>query len=450
MKKIYTIIGAIAITSASIAQSGLNISRPIHTDKVTMDAKTKARFNSNNVLVQKVAGGPFITQIDPIEQVMTQKTIDITSASPQEDIFISGIHQDSVTKFSSSSSTRQISDIFAGTVMDPRSIYLQASYTGIVSNADSYTLDSLFILGSYRKVTADVDTLYTYVVWSDTTATNVFTKMNTTSVWVAPISTWRKSLLGPKVTGAVGASGNKVKAGAPATNMRLIKYVLTNQDSVGVSGRIRYIGMSVGAPIVIPAGNVVSAFFTFAPGGTYTGTDISYSLGGSAQTVNGFAYALWSQSSPAVAAVSDYVNYQVDPTTLTMGVSYDKNQRHAKYSATFNNNILGDLTTAPVIVYSIYGNSTVSVKELEANGVLLGQNVPNPSNGESTVSYKLAKDVSSVVFTVTDVMGRVISSEKTSTTAGVHTVKLNSYSAGIYYYTINVDGKSATKKMIVQ
>jgi FAD synthase len=54
------------------------------------------------------------------------------------------------------------------------------------------------------------------------------------------------------------------------------------------------------------------------------------------------------------------------------------------------------------------------------------------------------------MFTVTDVMGRVVSSEKAASTIGTHTVNIGSFAAGVYYYSLNVDGKVMTKKMIAQ
>jgi hypothetical protein len=47
-------------------------------------------------------------------------------------------------------------------------------------------------------------------------------------------------------------------------------------------------------------------------------------------------------------------------------------------------------------------------------------------------------------------MGRVITSEKVATTTGSHSVKLAAYAAGVYYYSLNVDGVVTTKKMIVE
>jgi len=92
----------------------------------------------------------------------------------------------------------------------------------------------------------------------------------------------------------------------------------------------------------------------------------------------------------------------------------------------------------------------VGINELESKGFALNQNVPNPFSKDATISYQLIKDANSVTFTVTDIMGRVISSEKANANTGTHTVKLGSYAAGVYYYTLNVDGKTITKKMIAE
>lgn len=90
------------------------------------------------------------------------------------------------------------------------------------------------------------------------------------------------------------------------------------------------------------------------------------------------------------------------------------------------------------------------IKELEQTGVALSQNMPNPYTGSSVVKFQLAKEANSALFTVTDVTGRIVSSEKVATSTGIHTVNLGSYAPGIYYYSLNVDGNVTTKKMIVE
>ena len=81
----------------------------------------------------------------------------------------------------------------------------------------------------------------------------------------------------------------------------------------------------------------------------------------------------------------------------------------------------------------------------------LGQNVPNPFNGTSTINYNLV-DASNVTLSVYDLTGKqVFTTGSKVETAGAHAVTIDAanFNAGIYYYTLNVDGQSLTKKMIV-
>jgi hypothetical protein len=103
-----------------------------------------------------------------------------------------------------------------------------------------------------------------------------------------------------------------------------------------------------------------------------------------------------------------------------------------------------------LISFHVIDDNPTAIKEKANNGFALGQNMPNPYKGESTVEFQLVKDAKSAIFTVTDVMGRVVSTENVATTTGTHSVKLGSYAAGVYYYSLNVDGNTITKKMIVE
>jgi hypothetical protein len=103
-----------------------------------------------------------------------------------------------------------------------------------------------------------------------------------------------------------------------------------------------------------------------------------------------------------------------------------------------------------LISFHLTDDMTTGIKESAQTDIALGQNIPNPFTKESTVKYNLIKDASSAVFIVTDVMGRIISSEKVGTTTGNHSIKLGAYAAGLYYYSLNVDGNISTKKMIVE
>ena len=414
-------------------------------------AKVKANMPATNA---KTASPVFRRQVEPIGDLMFNKGLLLDgSPSANQDLFLSPMFMDSTVIYSSSTADRTVSDHLMGTILDLKSTLLDASFTQIVNSTEGFSIDSLFIPASYVKVTPDVDTLYTWVVWGDTTQTTVWNKRLTSALWVAPISSWRTNVLGSKLSGAVGAAGNKVKSAVPATNRALVKYVLQPDDSTS-SGFFKYITVVLPTPVNIPANNLVSCFFSFVPGGaTYAPGSCIYAFQGATtpQNRNGFAPIVWGQTNPALTALADYVDHQVDLDGYNMGQSYFKQLRHLQYPASYAAHFWGDLTTAPAIVYSVYGpNAPVGVTELEKSGVALSQNMPNPFTKESVVRFTLAKDVNSAVFTVTDIMGRVVTSEKVATTTGTHSVKLGAYAAGVYYYSLNVDGVVSTKKMIVE
>ena len=79
----------------------------------------------------------------------------------------------------------------------------------------------------------------------------------------------------------------------------------------------------------------------------------------------------------------------------------------------------------------------------------LSQNYPNPFNPSTSINYNLPAD-SRVNIRIFDISGKeVYNLLDEFKTAGYHTVNFNaaSFSSGIYFYTINTDNFTATKKM---
>lgn len=82
--------------------------------------------------------------------------------------------------------------------------------------------------------------------------------------------------------------------------------------------------------------------------------------------------------------------------------------------------------------------------------ITLEQNHPNPFNPSTVISYQLAVN-SHVKLTVYDILGTeittLVNEEKS---AGKHSINFDSknLSSGVYFYTLNTDEKSFTKKMV--
>ncbi len=96
--------------------------------------------------------------------------------------------------------------------------------------------------------------------------------------------------------------------------------------------------------------------------------------------------------------------------------------------------------------------NVLSTDEIAATIGQLGQNTPNPANGSTVINYSTLQS-GSVTFEVLDITGKVVfSSYEGNQAAGSYTVELDAaqFNAGVYTYTLTVNGNQLTKKMIIQ
>lgn len=452
MKKFFLSLAFLIICGSLISQNVFNTIDHLK-EKCILPTNAKPSISISN---SDRAAGTFRLWIEPIGAVMANRGISLPpTINPNQNLFTDIIFTDSTVRIGDGTNTNKyVSEILLGSVLDPKSNYLQQSGDPIVSQADGYNIDSLMILGSYVKKTSAIDTLYTWLVWGDSANTDVFSKKMDNVTWNPPMGNWRHSIIGPAITGATSLQGNRVNAGAALGYYTLIKRVLTNSDSVGVAGHLKYISIALPTPAALLKGNIVSCFYTFVSGGSHVLGDCCYSFPGDAvtQNINGFAGAVWQQNNPAVSYLSDYVDQQVDPSSWCMGATYDKTQRYNSYPLTWSTFMPGNLVTAPAIYYSIYGTSTVGVSELETMGFALGQNTPNPFTNLTKINYQIKNVAESVTLQIFDIRGvKMFEKTQAGLQQGNYSVELNSinYSAGIYFYTLTVDGNKTTKKMIV-
>jgi hypothetical protein len=86
------------------------------------------------------------------------------------------------------------------------------------------------------------------------------------------------------------------------------------------------------------------------------------------------------------------------------------------------------------------------------NGIELHQNVPNPTNGSTTIRFELLQS-RNVAVEIRDLQGRLIDlMEQGQLPAGLHQMEYNvaKLGGGIYTYTLVADGIRLTKKMVVR
>ncbi|NNC84011.1 MAG: T9SS type A sorting domain-containing protein [Flavobacteriales bacterium] len=91
------------------------------------------------------------------------------------------------------------------------------------------------------------------------------------------------------------------------------------------------------------------------------------------------------------------------------------------------------------------------ILEFEELAVELGQNVPNPASGLTTIQYSLDESMD-LVFQLTDSQGRLISEQVLGTVApGQHFIEVDMTGAavGMYQYSLISGNKKITKRMVV-
>lgn len=111
----------------------------------------------------------------------------------------------------------------------------------------------------------------------------------------------------------------------------------------------------------------------------------------------------------------------------------------------------GDPLTLPYAleVYSLYvGN--VGVEMLNTSKFDVIQNVPNPFNGSTTIKFN-SPVAETINFSVYDMIGRQVHSNKINAVTGINTINYTSekLAPGAYFYTLTNGKNSVTKRMVV-
>ena len=81
------------------------------------------------------------------------------------------------------------------------------------------------------------------------------------------------------------------------------------------------------------------------------------------------------------------------------------------------------------------------------NGVVLGQNYPNPAKGKTVILVDFTS--SEAVFSVYNVLGKLVEQKIISTDQKRITLDVSDYNEGIYLYSIEADGQKVTKLSLI-
>lgn len=185
---------------------------------------------------------------------------------------------------------------------------------------------------------------------------------------------------------------------------------------------------------------------------------VQYSLdcGGSWKTISGISagqmatsggtvnapYIPWSSSVPNTKWVNkSFSTILLNPVT---------NKRDVKFRFWFQNDVSSG-ESQNLYIDNINVSGTVGIDEFENS---LGLAIyPNPTSSSSEVEFT-SPSSSNVNITVFDVTGRVVEKNELNGIAGItmkHTINSSNHlNSGIYFISINIDGRKVTKKLIIE
>ena len=103
----------------------------------------------------------------------------------------------------------------------------------------------------------------------------------------------------------------------------------------------------------------------------------------------------------------------------------------------------GQITKAPTA-------TAIESATAEAKSSMLYQNTPNPFNGQTTIRFQIADGAHSAYICIFDMQGKQLQRHDLSTTDDSLTIDGTQLGAGMYLYSLIVDGKEIdTKRMIL-
>lgn len=316
----------------------------------------------------------------------------------------------------------------AGQYLDPSFF----GYTNIANKSTTYTLDSLYIGYSYLRKSASsvTDSIIIQII-----AENQLLNYNTGS----PGFPYQDIEYDPTT--------NNVKPSTPV--LKRISIPLTEADSSSNYNRI-YVPV-VGVPAQTNS-KKIGTVISFKPGYSYSFNDTL--LEGNTP-VNAFFLVSFEQNGDNTDPT--YFGTPNDFTSnMNMSMLLPTDCRYDINSNGWNGFFIPTYAYTTPFSYETHdigyllSVADVGLEELSSKGFSMSQNCPNPFSGSTVVNFELAKNAKDVIFSIKDVTGRLIATHNVENTIGKHSITISNLSTGVYYYSLNVDGISTIKKMIIE
>lgn len=340
-----------------------------------------------------------------------------------------------------------------GDVFDVASPSFPNFYAGYnLTRSDAYSIDSMAIVYLYDRQHPNaniVDTLVIYL-YSNQSSGNLYNNgfIGTTA---ANYGTDTVTFKGMHYNGAVNKPSTSASSYIAPSGQQVIKIPLTIADT-----SLAFFGVKAFSTnnFQVPAGKLAAVGINFIPGYTYN-------TGDTLDRMNAFFFGSMEEGGGGANGGSFPIyydcNYQNTSCDYNCSFIIRTNERYTLAGNSWNGSYIPKYAfTQPYslenhYLYYYISNPPASVEELAQSGLSLGQNVPNPANGNTIIKYSIA-DAGNVALTVYDVTGKqVMNFNQGRQVAGNYQVEINTNAlqAGVYFYTLTVDGKQATRRMVV-
>jgi len=311
-----------------------------------------------------------------------------------------------------------------GDVFDPTAPTFANFYPGYsMTRSDAYSIDSAAFLYSYARNYSNpnvVDTVIVYL-YNNNTASNLSANgfIGTTA---ANYGTDTVSFKGMKYYGANNMPSSSNTAYAAVAGMQIIKIPLTIADTSVAFWGVKAFSTN---NFQVPAGKVSAMAIDFKPG-------YPYSLGDTVDTqLNSFLFASYEEGGNGASGGSYPIyldcNYQAQSCDYNCSFISRTQERYNQVGNSWDG-------------YYIPKYAFTQAYSLE-----------NHAFSYYIIHYAL-QDAGNAVMTVYDITGKeVMSFNQGHQAPGSYQLEINTENLqpGVYFYTLNVDGKQATKRMVV-
>jgi hypothetical protein len=316
----------------------------------------------------------------------------------------------------------------------------------VISNTDDYVIDSVWIGGSYAKVSNAVDSMKVSVVHSGGNNLNEF-YFTGTDAQNYNVDTLRFLLPTYDTVNFNRAHQSYAPGSSPAY---IMQRALTDADSshyVFGSNNFttKYIGFSVDS-FLVPAGEKASVSFTFLPG-------YSWSAGDTIGQHNRFLFGSY------------------EPNGASSFMPYFDNERNMSYFITkYNNAGWGGYYMPQVAFNSSYFNKEIHdivwkiscatcatnnpTSLPSASAIQRITTYPNPiTQGELNLSMQFEHPMHTFEMNVYNLQGQLLRSKKLNAWADPYKVEtsvdVSNLPSGLYVYTIQLDDETYTDKISI-